>query len=82
MYGLMLVLILGVTQALAYVIMEHVVYYSKMTGSKATNALTALIFNKSLRVSQATNKNFALGQIVNFVQVDAVKMQFLMGQAP
>ena len=53
-----------------------------MIGSKATNALSALIFNKSLRVSQATNKNFSLGQIVNFVQVDAVKMQLLASQAP
>ena len=80
--GIMIVLILGSTQAVAYVITEHVVYYTRMTGSKATNALSALIFNKSLKVSQATNKQFALGQIVNFVQVDAVKMQLLTAQAP
>ena len=78
----MLALLLGGTQAASYMITEHVVYYTRMAGSLATNALSALIFNKSLRVSQATNKQFALGQIVNFVQVDAVKMQFLTGQAP
>jgi len=76
------VLILGGTQAVAYITSEHVVYYTRMTGSKATNALSALIFNKSLRVSSCTNKQFDLGQIVNFVQIDAVKMQFLTGQAP
>ena len=75
----MLALLLGGTQASSYIITEHVVYYTRMTGSLATNALSALIFNKSLRVSQTTNKKFALGQIVNFVQVDAVKMQFLTG---
>jgi len=58
---------MGSTQAASYMITEHVVYYARMTGSKATNGLSAMIFNKSLRVSQATNKKFALGQIVNFV---------------
>jgi len=53
-----------------------------MLGIKATNGLSALIFSKSLRVSPCTNKQFDLTQIVNFVQVDAFKMQFLTGQAP
>ena len=72
-----LVGVLGLTQALSYIIQEHVVFYTRMTGSKATNALSAMIFNKNLRTSAATNKKFSLGQIVNFVQVDALKMQFL-----
>ena len=79
---MILVGVLGATQAASYIITEHVVFYTRMTGSKATNALSAMIFNKSLKVSPATNKQFSLGQIVNFVQVDAVKMQFLTQQAP
>lgn len=78
----MLILALGLTQAASYMITEHVVYYTRMTGSKATNAVSALIFNKSLKVSSLTQKQFDLGQIVNFVQIDAVKMQFLTSQAP
>ena len=74
--------ILGATQATAYLISEHVVYYTRMLGSKATNALAAMIFNKSLKLSPATNKQFGPVQVVNFVQVDAVKMQLLTGQAP
>ena len=52
---------MGATQAASYMITEHVVYYSRMTGSKATNGLSAIIFDKSLKVSQATNKKFSLG---------------------
>lgn len=63
----MLVLVLGGTQAASYIVTEHLVYYTRMTGSKATNALSALIFNKSMKVSALTNKQFELGQIVNFV---------------
>ena len=51
MLGVYLVLILGGTQAAAYMMTEQVVFYARMTGSKATNALSALIFNKSLKVS-------------------------------
>jgi len=65
--GCMLVLIMGATQAASFVITEHVTFYARMTGSKATNAISAMIFNKSLKVSPCTNKRFALGQIVNFV---------------
>ena len=50
-FGIILVLILGATQAAAYMVTEHVVYYTRMTGSKATNALSAMIFEKSLLVS-------------------------------
>ena len=47
----MLVLILGATQAASYMMTEQVIFYARMTGSKATNALSAMIFNKSLKVS-------------------------------
>lgn len=53
---MMLILALGLTQAASYMITEHVVYYTRMTGSKATNAVSALIFNKSLKVSSLTQK--------------------------
>ena len=77
-----LVGLLCASQAVSYLISEHVVFLTKMTGNKATNALSALIFNKTLRISTATNKKFSLGQIVNFVQSDAVRMQILTQQAP
>lgn len=50
-----------------------------MTGYKATNALIALILDKQFRVSAATNKKFTAGEMINFVQVDAQKLVFMMG---
>ena len=44
--------------------------------------MVALIYDKMFRISSATNKKYSQGQLVNFVQVDALKMQFLSSQAP
>jgi len=43
-------------------------------GDKAYAALVTLVYNKTLKVSPATNKNFEQGQIINFVQVDSEKV--------
>ena len=43
----------------------------------STNALISLIYKKSLKVSNATNKKFQLGEIINFVQVDAGKLMMI-----
>ena len=46
-------------------------------GINASNALISLIYEKSLRISSATNKNYKKGDIVNFISVDAKKLVFL-----
>lgn len=51
-----------------------------MIGSKSTNALVGLIYEKNMRISSATNKQFQQGEIVTFVQVDAEKMQYIASQ--
>jgi hypothetical protein len=51
-----------------------------MTGYKATNALIAMILDKQFRISQATNKQFTAGELINFVQVDATKLIFMISQ--
>jgi hypothetical protein len=38
-----------------------------MIGSKSTNALIALIYDKQLKISSATNKMFTQGEIITFV---------------
>ena len=48
-----------------------------MLGTKSVNGVVAMIFNKSLRLSSATNKVFSQGEIVNFMQVDAPKIQMI-----
>jgi UTP-glucose-1-phosphate uridylyltransferase len=53
-----------------------------MVGVNSTNALKALIYKKQLKMSNATNKQFKTGEIINFVQSDASKLYFLSGFLP
>lgn len=76
----LLVLLLVLSQAAAYFIVEHVNYYSVMVGIRSQSALTGLIYRKQFMLSQATNKEFNQGKIINFVQVDVGKMTNLSAQ--
>jgi len=53
-----------------------------MLGIKSTNALKGLIYKKQLRMSNATNKQFSTGEIINFVQSDAPMLYWLSGFLP
>jgi len=58
-HGLYYVGLLILTQALFYLISEHLDFYQRMIGVKSTNAMIALIYHKQLKISSATNKRFA-----------------------
>jgi len=62
--------------------MEQGTFYQMQLGSKCSAALIALIYNKSLKISSATNKKFSQGEIVNFIQVDAKKMILFAWRLP
>mmetsp|Transcript_21329 Transcript_21329/g.33007 ORF Transcript_21329/g.33007 Transcript_21329/m.33007 type:complete len:227 (+) Transcript_21329:396-1076(+) len=68
------------TQLVSYLLFQHLLYKQIMIGVRSTNCLIHLIYKKQLRVSAATNKKFASGQIVNFVQVDAEQLMWLCFQ--
>lgn len=51
-----------------------------MIGTRSSNALVALIYQKLQKLSPSTNKQFDSGQIVNFVQVDAGMLFWLCFQ--
>ena len=80
--GIMFVVLLVLSQGLVYIINEHLTFYSRITGNQTTNAMIAMIYDKMFKISKATNKKYSQGQLVNFIQVDAVKMQFLASSAP
>ena len=44
--------------------------------------MKAIIFNKTLKINDVTNKLFTEQRIASFIQVDAVKLQFLATQGP
>ena len=71
----------GIGIAVAYVLIsmgssllnEQADFYQNILGSKAYAALVAIIYDKTLKVSPSTNKQFGQGEIINFIQVDALK---------
>ena len=65
--GLLLVGILVVSQFFAYTIGEHIGFIQQIVGVRSTACLQAIIYEKLLRISAATNKQFNQGEIVNFV---------------
>ena len=57
-------------------------YTQGLLGSRAYTSIVALWYNKVLRWSSATNKSFTQGEIINFIQVDAAKIQYLAWAFP
>ena len=73
-YGLSVVGVLVLTQGFRYILDENVQYSQKVLGSKASNGLVAMIYEKYLRCYPSSD--FAAGEIVNFCQTDAQKLYF------
>ena len=80
--GVVYVAILVVSQAIRYMLFEHIVYTQDMIGIQSTNALVVLIYDKLFSVSSATNKIFGQGEIVNFIQVDADQLSHICQDLP
>ena len=76
-YGLLLVAILVMTQGVSYFVSEHITYKQNMVGTLSSSALVALIYEKTLRISAATNHKFKSGDLLTFIQVDVQKLNFL-----
>ena len=53
---------------------EQAVFYQDLLGDKAFSSMISLIYNKTLKLSPATNKEFSQGEIINFIQVDSEKL--------
>jgi ABC-type transport system involved in cytochrome bd biosynthesis fused ATPase/permease subunit len=60
----------------------NVDFDQNMLGIKSTNALKGLIYKKQLRMSNATNKKYSTGEVINFVQSDAPMLYWLSGFLP
>jgi ABC-type multidrug transport system fused ATPase/permease subunit len=76
-YGLLLVGILVMSQGFTYLVSEHITYHQNMIGTLTSCALVGLIYEKTLKISQATNKRFKSGDLLTFIQVDVNKLSFL-----
>mmetsp|Transcript_42714 Transcript_42714/g.50012 ORF Transcript_42714/g.50012 Transcript_42714/m.50012 type:complete len:99 (-) Transcript_42714:865-1161(-) len=56
------------------ILFEQSMFLQNLLGDQAFSSVISLIYNKTLRISSATNKEFSQGEIINFIEVDADKI--------
>ena len=72
--GVILGISFTVLTLLQSLVNEQNIHYLICLGIWTSWAVTAMIYEKSLKLSSATNKQFEQGEVVNFVQIDANKI--------
>lgn len=70
------------TLLFARILRENLAFMQLKIGVQASQALTAMVYSKIMRVSSATNKVYKKGDIISFIQVDAPKVTFLFDTLP
>jgi ATP-binding cassette subfamily C (CFTR/MRP) protein 1 len=76
-YGIFLISLYLVLDLIAKILSQQGNYLQGILGAKAYTGVVAICYNKVLRCSSATNKSFSQAEIINFIQVDAMKIFFL-----
>ena len=61
---------------------HQVKFISQILGVKAANAVTALIYEKVTKTSIFIKSQISEGEILNFIQVDSEKLNFLFASLP
>ena len=81
-YGLGLVLLYISIDVSAFLLIERYVFIQLVLGEKAKYAIIAIIYDKVLALSSATNKEFTQGEVINFISVDVEKIPNLTDLLP
>ena len=81
-YGLFSVLLLVLSSGVTFIVEEHITFSQEITSNFICNAVVGLIYEKTLRLSPASNKKFKSGDLITFIQVDVNKLNFLCFQFP
>ena len=77
-YGLLLIIIYILIDLVSNIISEQLNMIQKLLQIKIKNGIICLIYEKILKLSSATNKIFSQGEIINFIDVDANKIKYLL----
>ena len=81
-FGIFLIVTYLVVDLIAKLLSQQGNYLQGLLGAKAYTGVVSITYNKILRCSSATNKQFAQAEIINFIQVDAQKIFFLAWVLP
>jgi len=76
-YALMLVFAYVCVDVIQNLVWQQSSFLQDIIGIKANHGLVCLIYEKVLRLSSATNKEFSQGEIINFIDVDVEQINEL-----
>ena len=71
LYGIGIVSAYIFVSCSTFLLDEHAIFLQTLLGVQAYSGLVTLIYEKILKITPSTNKDFEQGQIINFIQVDA-----------
>ncbi|PRP75003.1 hypothetical protein PROFUN_07396 [Planoprotostelium fungivorum] len=77
-HGLMLVLIITITQIIWSIIINQFFHYAYCVGIQARTGVTNLVYKKAFKLSNKSLGESSVGEMVNIQAVDAYKLQELM----
>ena len=72
--GILYIAIFIFASSSSRILEEQANFLQDILGDKAFSSMISLIYNKTLKLSPATNKEFSQGEIINFIQVDSEKL--------
>ena len=73
-YGMTLAVVFVLSQMVQFFLQEYAWFNMQILTAHMTNSVIGMVYKKQLRISDASNKHFDNGQIINFVQADSQKM--------
>jgi ATP-binding cassette, subfamily C (CFTR/MRP), member 2 len=76
-YGLGLVAAYVTVDVIQSIVWQRAAFLQDLLGIRANHGLVSLIYEKILRLSSATNKEFSQGEIINFIDVDVEQINHL-----
>ena len=76
-YWLAIVLVYNALEIVSDLILEQSEFIISIIGINGKNGVSGLVYDKVLRISGSTNKEYTHGEIVNFINIDVEKIMNL-----
>lgn len=80
--GFLFISLIILTQIVSNFITVHVGMMQNKMAINACHSLISIVYQKTLKLSTATNKKYKRGDIINFCSVDSWSLIFMSEQLP
>jgi len=81
-YGISLVIIYVIVDIIMKIVWTQGEFIQAVWAIKCSHGVIGLIYEKLLKISAATNKDFSQGEIINFIEIDSSKINQVAIQFP